>query len=142
MICDEQPADWDQVREVVNGEGNLQLAQDTGSPFHKVYELQLCILSMLDYKSVDHMGKNIVEERQRLMMAVDKLLSETTQMTLLRWQLHPRLFTASKSHKPLLHLFHQLHELRVRQTIGRSIYTIVMYVFICIHFYPLFGVKS
>jgi len=45
-----QPADWDQVREVVNTEGSLQLTVETGQPFHKVYELQLAVLAMLENK--------------------------------------------------------------------------------------------
>ena len=110
-----QPADWDQVREVVSGEGNLQLSFDTGLPFHKVYELQLAILAMLEQKTGAETGKHLVDERQRILLTAEKLLNETTQMTLNRWQLHPRLFSGSKSHKPLLHLLHQLHELRVRK---------------------------
>ncbi|CAM9684866.1 unnamed protein product, partial [Hapterophycus canaliculatus] len=68
-------------------------ATEGGSPFYKIYEIYL---SIVDNK----------------VQGMEKLCMSCVQLALHRWQLLPRVHTGCSAHKPLLHLFHQMVELR------------------------------
>ncbi|CAM9242622.1 unnamed protein product [Chrysoparadoxa australica] len=85
-------ANWGMLRQPLTAP-TMAAAQELGSPKHKLNEI---FLAIVDTKPQD----------------VEKLCTQCVQLSLHRWQLLPRVHTGANAHKGLLHLFHQLVELR------------------------------
>jgi hypothetical protein len=84
--------DWDMVRQCM-ATPTVAAAKESGSPDFKLYDIYLTIVD----------GK---------LQDVEKLCTRCVQLALHRWQLLPRIHSGGCEHAHLLHLFHQLVELR------------------------------
>ncbi|KAG5177723.1 hypothetical protein JKP88DRAFT_189050 [Tribonema minus] len=82
----------------------VQGAQEQGSPAHKLYEIYFAIVNRAAVESK--------ESLEKWGIGIEALCKQCVTLSLNRWQLLPRLHTGSNVHKPLLHMFQQIVELR------------------------------
>lgn len=98
LECAWKSADWESVRSLLQS-NQLILQQETGSPAHRVHEARLAVAD----------GRPPVD--------IDRSIGQAFQLALSKWQLLPRVYQGCPSHKPLLHVMHQLHEIKESVTI-------------------------
>jgi len=98
LECAWKSADWETVRSLLQS-NQLILQQETGSPAHRVHEARLAVAD------------------NRPPLEVERALGQAFQLALSKWQLLPRVYQGCPSHKPLLHVMHQLHEIKESMTL-------------------------
>lgn len=107
---------WESVRAQLTTSPALLAPQEQGSPWLKVMEAHLAVAELAAGVAPGQQpqgpGAGPAASSRALSLEVDKLLGQCWQLALHRWQLLPRLFSGCPSHRPLLHVFQQLQQLK------------------------------
>ena len=93
LECAWKSGDWEAARVLLQG-NQLVLQQETGSPAHRVHDARLAAAQ----------GRPPNE--------LERTLGQAFQLALSKWQLLPRAYEGCPNHRPLLHVLHQLHEVK------------------------------